>query len=798
MNIPLEMAPDLRLPSVTVSYTWGSTSPEVMEQEVTRLVEQSATRLRNVEQLRSVTLEGRSQVTITFEKDTPVEYRILELQEYLYGLGESLPPQIRRPVISRSIPEELQEQETFMAWSISGDRSSRELYRFARQNIRLQLLGYEGLAEIEIQGAEEPALMIRFNSGLIEQYGIESGPLLDDIRDRLSWRSSGFVEEKGSRYSLLVPPQVASLEDIRDSKISLPGSDRQVSLRDIADVTVDDYPVSSLKRLNGNPALSMTFVRESGSDAMKLAATLRAEMERIEAALPEDITLQLERDSTDELREQFDDLQYQSVFSLLLVFAILLLFIRRVRAPFVILGSILFSLLMSISVLFFLDYTMNVLTLAGLTVALGMIIDNAVVVFEQLNPGLPAERRKRLEHVGNELPYTFVPVLGSTLTTVGIFLPLFFAMEELQLFLVPLAVALTLTLLSSVLVALSWIPYSLIWLVPAKVSGEERTLTKQLRRWIDRILLRGFYWRHRGRWVFCLALAAVIGIPLFSIEEPVWEETRWPEFTRAYFDNRSEIDPWVGGLTYKFFNETYFGTPWGRSQQERIFINIQTPQGTPLEEIDKMAANFELISARFADAFDYYETIISEYNGARLQFFIREDYLYRPEPYRFYGEAMFLAARTGNSRISVSGLGDSFSSGGLGGGISGQRIQLKGFSYDELLLLAEDIRQRLMRHQRVQEVDIHGVGYGVQNMFHYVMDLDDERLTLKEFDRRSVLEAIQLDINPTNVRGQVELDGERMHLVGQTQIGSGYEDDLMLRPRRIGEKIFTLEDIADL
>src|SRR5690554_3511629 len=104
---------------------------------------------------------------------------------------------------------------------------------------------------------------------------------------------------------------------------------------------------------------------------------------------------------------------------------------RRVRAPFIIMGSILFSLLMSLSILFFIDYTLNVLTLAGITVALGMIIDNAVVVFEQVNPGLPRDRSDRIQHVRNELPNALVPVIGSTLTTVAIFIPLFFAMEEL-------------------------------------------------------------------------------------------------------------------------------------------------------------------------------------------------------------------------------------------------------------------------------------------------------------------------------------------------------------------------------
>ncbi|HKL20223.1 MAG TPA: efflux RND transporter permease subunit, partial [Tichowtungia sp.] len=406
-------------------------------------------------------------MTITFEKETPVEYRILELQEYLYGLTDEMPPQVRRPSINRSIPQELQEQETFMGYSISGDRSKRELYRIAEEQIRLRLLGFPGLADVEIQGAEDPALTVRFNSNSLERYRLESNAILQEISQKLNWQSSGFIEKSGTRTSMLIPPSFDSVEDIRAMRISLPESNRQVRLDELADVTIEDYPVKSLKRLNGNPALSMTFVRESGSDAIRLGEQIRTEMDAIQALLPGDVQLQLERDSTEDLRRQFGDLQYQSFFSLLSVFVILLLFIRRLRAPFVILGSVVFSIMMSVGVLFFMNFTLNVLTLAGLTVALGMIIDNAVVVFEQINPKLPSNRSDRLDYIKKELPNTFVPVFGSTLTTVGIFIPLFFAMEELQLFLVPLAVALTFTLVSSVIVALTWIPYSLIWLVPS-------------------------------------------------------------------------------------------------------------------------------------------------------------------------------------------------------------------------------------------------------------------------------------------------------------------------------------------
>ena len=797
MNIPLEMAPDLRLPSVTVAFNWGSTSPEVMEKEITRQVEQAATRLRNIEKIRSVSQEGRSQVTITFEKEAPVEYRILELQEYLFALRQNLPPDVNPPRINRSIPQELQEQETFMAYSISAERPTRELLRFAQQNIRLNLLGIEGLADIEISGADDPALVVKFNTTLVEKLGLDTRQILVNLRQRLDWRSSGFSETGGNRYSMLIPPQFETAEAAGKMKIDIPNSSRVLNLHEIADVAIEDYPVKSIKRLNGKPALSMTFIRESGSDAMRLAETVRMEMDNIASVLPADITLQLERDSTEELREQFTDLQYQSVLSLLLVFIILLLFIRRFRAPFVILGSIVLSLLLSLGVLFFMNYTLNVITLAGLTVALGMIIDNAVVVFEQLNPALPVDREKRLDHIKKELPYTFVPVLGSTLTTVGIFVPLFFAMEELQMFLVPLAVALTSTLVSSVIIALSWIPYSLIWLVSPEGSVKGESVKRKLSRLLNRIMIRTFYWRHKVRWFLYIGLIALMGIPLFAIEEPDWEETSWPEFTKIYFENRTSVDPVIGGLSYKFFNETYFGSPWGRRAGERIFINIRTPQGTHITEIDKMAKNFEEIARPYSEAFTYYETNISEYSGARLQFHIKDEYLYKPDPYIYYGEAMFLAARTGNSGISVSGLGDGFST-GFGSYSSGQRISLRGFSYDELLELAEDISWRMKRNPRVKDVDIHSIGWGRNDLFQYVLDLNDERMMEKDLNRRAILDAIQLDVNPVNTFGRVELDGERYYLVGQNQLQTRYENDILDRVRKSENISFTLDEIASL
>lgn len=802
MNIPMELAPEIQLPSVTVSHNWGSTAPELLEQEVTRKVEQVAARLRDVEKISSVTTEGRSSVTITFRKHAPVDFRALELQEYLYGIRETLPQSLSQPRITRSVPRELSDMQTFMTWSIHGDLPPRTLLEIAEKQIRLPLMGLPGLSDVELQGARAPALSIVFNTFLLEQLGLNPTQLTSQVHAGLNWKSAGFTDQGSGRFTIMVPPQFVNVEDIEQMPIRLQGSERQIRLGDIARVETRDYPDRQIRRINGNNALTIRFDKEGGADALSLAEEISQRMLVIKSGLPDGVIVRLEQDNTERLRKQLSELQLQSIYSVISVFLVLLLFIRRLRAPFVILGSIIFSILISISVLFMMGITINILTLAGITVAIGMIIDNAVVVFEYINPGLPSGREERLLHLRKNLSQAVVPVLGSTLTTVGIFIPLLFAMEDIRMFLVPLAQALSFTLIASVIVSLTWIPYALVWLVPASVreqNGKRRKMPAFLHR-IGRnlSLVRLFHYRRKLRYILTFALIASIGIPTFAIKEPVWQTDSWVrKITKPYFENRKAIDVWVGGITQQFFSKTYFGEPWGRPQGERIQVSITTPQGTPLEEIDKIARNFELIAEPYLEAFEFFETHVSEQFGARMIFHVKDDFLILPEPYMLYAELAYMAARTGNARIGVSGLGDSFFSGG--GSFSQGNIQLRGYSYVELEETARHLQQRLERNRRVQNVDINQTGFWSRGeLYQYFLRFDPTRMVARDIDRRSMIDALQVDINPENTRGQVEFQGQRMYLMGVNERQNQYYMDFRDRPRRLGDSHFTMGEIAEL
>ncbi len=799
INIPVENAPELNLPSITVSYGWGNTAPEIMEQEITRKVESAANNLRNVNQVRSITQSGRSSVTITFNKNAPVEFRALELREQLFSLEQQLPAAVSPARISRSIPEELEDQQTFIVYTLSGELEGRALLEYARQSIKTKLLGIEGISDVELIGVDDPALIVEFDRLQLEKYGLSAPAITREIREKLSWRTSGYLDEAGSRYSLVLPPEFNNTTDIANLDISIPGSIRTLKLDEVAKVQVSDYPSKSLRRINGSTALTIRINKEPGADAMGLAELTLNEIESIREILPSGMTLRLQVDSTEELREQFDQLANQAMLSAALVFLVVLIFIRKIRAPFVIVGSVFFSVLMSITVLFLFDYTLNVITLAGLTIALGMLIDNAVVVFEQINPGLPAEKNDRIEHIRKEFPKSVIPVLGSTFTTVGIFVPLLFAMEELRLFLVPLAVALTITLISSVIIAFTWIPYALIWLTPKKRKKEEGKPKRVLNINLKKGILKLLFYRSKFRWVFSVVLLFVIGIPLFLIETPEdWEETDWPEFTKSYFDNREDIDPWIGGLTYKFAKETYFGSPWRRNMEERITVYIRSPQGTPLSEIDKIARNYEAIAKTYEHAFSFYEARLSEDFGAYLTFSIKNEYLSKVDPYYFKGEAIYISAQTGNFATSVSGLGDGHST-GFGGGSASQRISLTGYAYNELYNLALEIKRRLEKNRRVREVDINNSSYYRRDDYYqYNLELNDSKLLASGLNRREILNALEMDINRENSLGKVEFEGQEMYLIGRTESARLYEEDLMENMRVTNTSSFDLSSYGNI
>ncbi|HKJ45556.1 MAG TPA: efflux RND transporter permease subunit, partial [Balneolales bacterium] len=271
VRIPVELTPNTELPSITVNYFWGSTSPEVVEQNITRKVEDIAHRLKGVKKIQSITNQGNCSITIDFEKQTPVDYRIIELREQLNQLQTALPPTVLPPTITKQVPQQLSNNRTFMAYSLSGKMNRYDLLDWAKRHIKLPLSGLPGIAAIRLNGVQNPALTVTFNPDFVRQYKLSVYRIMNQIRTGMSWQTAGWLQNNQNQVSIVRAPVYTNLDRIRSLPIQLPDSSGRIRLGQIANIAIKDYPATSHTRINGQPALTVTFLKTPGADAISLA-----------------------------------------------------------------------------------------------------------------------------------------------------------------------------------------------------------------------------------------------------------------------------------------------------------------------------------------------------------------------------------------------------------------------------------------------------------------------------------------------------------------------------------------------
>lgn len=797
-EIPLELSPNEQLPSVTISYQWGRTPPVLMEKEITRLVESAVNELKDIEKLESTTSEGSSSITVTFRKYANIDARIIELREKLHQLKSVLPPAVGFPSVSRRVPKELESLQTFMIYSLAGNKSPFDLREWARKYIQFPLSGLSGIAEISISGVTDPAIIVEFDIRLIEQYKLSIPLIMQKIQEQLQWTSAGSMDIQDERLAILFPPKSASINDIENLLVA--DFPTRIKLNNISKVKLADFPSRYIRRVNGQSSISIEIVKEKGADVLKLSDVIRQKLEDIKSKLPESSALILVTDASVQLKNELSGLHHQSMISVIIIFIVLWIFIRRLRAPIIILLTIVFSTVLALSGLYILGYTINIITLAALTISFGMVVDNAVVVYEHLEPSIQKERSLRISVVSESIKKILLPVITATLTTIGIFIPLMFALPELAMFLKPMGITLSLCLIASVFISFTWIPYSMIWLVKYQ-KIQELSQTQEYGFISLRKTLLFFKWKQKYGKILWILIVLLIGLPLYLIptKDQPKEDASFTDEALYYASEINQlITPWVGGIGYQFYKSTYFGEPWKWKVPTTLSIIIRTPQGTPIEELNKIAANFEQIINPYHEFIEYYTTDLSESYGAYLQIYFKEDKVNQWEPYQLKSESIFLAARTGNSTISVYGLSpEGYSSGG--GQSFSFHIQAFGYAYEELEELIQRLKVKLEENRRVKNVDASRSRFWSRSdLMTYTLTMSPHEMLSRDLTRQEVMQTIGNEINPQNIYGKVEMNGLRPYLIASSNSTYQYLEEFIGKTFQHEKSNFSVNSFGEI
>ena len=511
--IPIDVSEEVQAPRLTVSVSWPDAPATAIEARITAPLEALMQGVGAVEELRSTTSHGNAFVTADFARDANLQLAELELRERIYSFFRERPEGVSWPRVRRSEPDLLQEIRGFIRFDVLGGVSPTDLRKLVEEEVRLPLQALPGVREVTVHGGGEESVRIEMDRARARRFGIGLAAVRGALATHgMQTRSLGAAEGHGIRTGIEVPGGIKDLDALRRIPLQRLEQGRVLSLGDVATVRYHPGDPRVLNRINGRNAVAVQVDHAAGSDMTATSRRVREELVALSARLPAGTEIVVLNDEGAEVAADLRFLLRRSVFSILLISLVLLAVFKRWEAVLLILSSVVLSATGAMSLFFLFGMHLNLVTLAGLTLGFGLIVDNAIVVYDYVHrrAGGCVRKGELKEAVAAGLREVTHPIVVSNLTTLGAFLPVLFLSEELQRFFKSFALALGLTLALALVVSLTLIPvfFCRTALVRPRAFGEGR-LYRGYRGILDSC-------RRRRAWVLGL-VAWMVGLPIWLL-----------------------------------------------------------------------------------------------------------------------------------------------------------------------------------------------------------------------------------------------------------------------------------------
>ncbi len=480
-RIGVSQFPDVDNPTVSVSVSWPGASPEDVETGIINPIEDAISQVTGVQEITSSAKQGSARVTATFDISRNIDLALQDIQAKIAQTQRQMPTSATPPVVSKSNPDD----QPIITVGVSGPFARQLLADIARYQIEDRLQTVPGVGQVSMMGYLDRNVRIWVDADKL----VATGTVVTDITNALTKQhvtSSGGQMANGQRsLDVRVLGEAADLQTLRNIVIRKVGL-ADVHLGDVALVEDGFADVTSMARSNGVPVQAMGILKQPGSNAVGVAKAVRAALDDVQKSLPEGMKIEVLFDTTGFIEESVNEIAIELVLAVVLTAGVCWLFLGSLSATMNVLFAIPMSLLGTIAILYFAGFTLNTFTLLGLSLAVGLVVDDAVMVME--NIFRHAEMGKdRMAAAGDGTKEITFAALAATIAVIAIFLPVAFMQGVIGKFFLQFGVTL------SVAVAISYI--EAITLAPSRCAQMLRTTHHQKERAADRAfaaLSRGY------------------------------------------------------------------------------------------------------------------------------------------------------------------------------------------------------------------------------------------------------------------------------------------------------------------
>jgi HAE1 family hydrophobic/amphiphilic exporter-1 len=455
-DIGFDMLPEVEVPYLVVITTYPGADPETVEKSVTDVLEAGLLNTDGISKMTSVSREQSSMILLEFDYGINIDAKINRVRENIDLVKAALPDTADAPVVMQAKAND----DPIMIIGISGmGFSQNELRAFAKGSIRDQLRQIEGVASCDVEGGQDAMVRVSVFQNRLEAYGVTISEIAGALASQNIQLGAGFIEEGLVEYSIKTSGEYDSVAAIANTVVArINGAD--IRLGDIGDAALDYAEERSAVYINGEPGVYLSILKQSGANTVRLANQAYRRLETIRKTLPRGIDLDIIQDDTTEIRGMIQELVNSAVVGVALAIAVLFLFFRNINSSVIIALSIPISFLITLLAMSLAHITINMVSLAGLILGLGMVVGCSIVVLEGVVKFREKGETPSIAAVlaGEEVMSS---IIASTVTTVCVFLPIWLFKNRLEiigLLVQDLLFTIGISLLSSLFVAIFLVP----------------------------------------------------------------------------------------------------------------------------------------------------------------------------------------------------------------------------------------------------------------------------------------------------------------------------------------------------
>ncbi|MDH5433344.1 MAG: efflux RND transporter permease subunit [Gammaproteobacteria bacterium] len=449
-RLSINLLPALSYPSLTVQTEFENAAPAEIEQLISRPVEEVVGVLKGLKQIHSISRAGVSEVILEFSWDANMTELAMDIREKLDRL--ELPREAEKPIVLRYDPS----FDPIIKISLSGDFSLSKLRFLGDREVKEALERIEGVASAKVQGGEEEEIHININQGKLAALGISTQQLSQLVASSNINRPGGSLKNQQTQLLVRTLNEYDDLQEMRDLRVT-PVNKSSLRLGDVAEVSWASKDKEEIARFNGQEGVLISIYKEADANTVEVANNVRKNLEQINRKLPKGSQLVFQFDQSRFIQQSIDEVKSALIVGGLLAICILYLFLRDFKLTSIIATAIPLSVIATFIFMYRSDISLNIMSLGGLTLGVGMLVDSAIVVLESIH----RQREKGMNMIESAVAGTSEvggAVAASVLTSIAVFVPIVFIEGIAGQMFKDQALTVTFSLLASLVIAFTLIP----------------------------------------------------------------------------------------------------------------------------------------------------------------------------------------------------------------------------------------------------------------------------------------------------------------------------------------------------